>query len=105
MDYPDPQLYVILAISVALLGITVSKSDVSISSTIYFVFPSFFVLCSWLHIMVSFCFSIEKLEPRDVIFHLFSLILFFVSLICIAYSLRDKADEKSLKVLMSPPTL
>lgn len=94
MNYPDPQLYVILAVSVALLGITVARSDSLRGSTVGIVFPGLFVFCSWLHIVVSFSFSIEKLEPQDVLFHFSNLLLFMVSLVCIACSLRGREEGK-----------
>ncbi len=96
MKYPDAQIYVMLAISVALLGIVVSRFKELKASSVNIVIPTVFVLSSWLHILISFGYSTEEVGMQGM-FHFANLILFFASLICIACALRDaRAEEKSL---------
>lgn len=96
MDYPAPQIYVVLAISVALLGLAVSRSKTLEGNTGQIVLSSIFVLCSWLHLVVSFSSSIKSLEPIDVIFHLFNLAFFFASLVCIGWTFRRSVEKENL---------
>ena len=74
----------------------VARSNVLSNSTVNIIFPGIFVFCSWLHIVVSFSFLIDEIEPRDLLFHLLNLFLFAATLICIACSLRDRAARDSL---------
>ena len=95
--YPDTQLYIIMAISVAFLGVSVSEKA---SFSFYqMLFTLFFVFVSWLNVIIVF---VPDLEPKSImgksfeyIAHLVGLFLLIGSIIWLLVSIIRRKDTLS----------
>ena len=86
MEFPCSQLYIILAISGATLGIYASNAkEFKIHEAIYI--PLVFVFISWFHVIIAFISKnkFSEVNLYELFFHFIALLLFMISIAILAF--------------------
>lgn len=89
MEFPCSQLYIMLAVSGATLGVYASNSkSLKIYEAIYI--PLLFVLVSWFQVVVAFVSKnkVSEVNPYELFIHFVALSLFVISITILAFLSR-----------------
>lgn len=89
-EYPCSQLYVMLAIAIALFGVSVTFRDEDNPDDERVFIPAVFVFITFIHLALS-----PWLPDRGkIVFHFFSLLFLLLTVVLIILSVRDEYWDK-----------
>lgn len=94
MGLPDSPVYIMLAISVAFMGIISPIVRETRGDTGYLIIPVFFVMLSWIHVFVLLGINAHNIKPWDILLHILVLLSFLGSFLSVVSLFKGQPEHE-----------